>query len=147
MLTRFKDWFTTDRRAGIQVFLGSLAPLFILVGFGTDSSWEQWLIISGATLQFVASLLSLLNLKAGDWGAGFTVLRGALYALAAVVSPALVMLGFYSAEVNATLLLGLSLALGALSNLVAILAGKQQQVERLQSDLAKPYLPGLSPLG
>lgn len=41
----------------------------------------------------------------------------------------LVLLGFYDESTNAALLLGISLGLGALSNLLAIFIGKQQQLD------------------
>lgn len=132
-------WFTPERRQAIQVFAGGLAPLAILVGFGTEGVWEQVLIILGAVLQFVSSLLSLVNVRKGDWGAGWAIVRGAIYALAMVVSPALVLLGFYDAATNASILAGLSLALSALSNLVAIFTSKSQEVAQVFS--VRP-LPG-----
>lgn len=120
-------WFTPDRRQAIQLFFGALAPLAILVGFGTEGVWEQSLIILGAALQFASAVLSLVNVR--DVHTGWAVLRAAIYAAAATVSPALVILGFYDAATNATILVGLSLGLGALSNLLAILIGKQQQLD------------------
>jgi hypothetical protein len=122
-------WFTPDRRQAIQLFFGALAPLAILFGFGTEGVWEQTLIIIGAVLQFVSSVLSLVNVRPGDWGAGWAILRGAIYALAATVSPALALLGFYDDATNATILLAISLGLGALSNLLAIFTSKQQQLD------------------
>lgn len=135
VLERLKDWFTPGVRQSIQVFFGSLAPLAILIGIGSDGIWEQSLIILGAILQFVSSGLSLLNLKTGGIARIWAVLRGSVYALAATVSPALVLLGFYDQAFNAVLLSGLSLALGALSNLIAIWTGKQQQVNDLQDEI------------
>lgn len=119
-------WFTPERRQLIQVFFGSLAPLAILFGFGTDGVWEQSLIILGAVLQFISSGLSLVNVRgaANIW----KIARGAIYMLAATVSPALVILGFYDEATNATILVAVSLGLGALSNLLAIFIGKQQEL-------------------
>lgn len=128
------NWFTPERRQSIQVFAGSLAPLAILLGFGTEGVWEQALIILGAVLQFVSSAISLINVR--DVNKGWAVLRGAIYALAATVSPALVLLGFYDDETNAAILTGLSLALGALSNLLAIFVGKAQQLEVAREKIA-----------
>lgn len=122
-------WFTPDRRQSIQLFFGALAPLAILFGFGTEGVWEQTLIIVGAVLQFLSSVLSLVNVRRGDWGAGWAIVRGAIYALAATVSPALVLLGFYDEATNATILLAISLGLGALSNLLAIFTSKQEQLD------------------
>lgn len=124
-----KNWFTPERRQAIQVFAGSVAPLLIMLGFGSAGLWEQLLIILGAVLQFASSVVSLSALKRGDWGAAWTVMRGALYTLAAVASPSLVVLGLYDEQTNAALLTGLSLGLAALSNLLAIFVGKQQQLE------------------
>lgn len=121
------EWFTASRRQAIQLFFGSLAPLAIMFGFGTEGVWEQALIITGAVLQFISSALSLINLRgaAEIW----TVLRGAIYTLGTVVSPALVLLGFYDDATNALILTGTSLALGALSNLLAILTAEKEVKE------------------
>jgi len=121
------EWFTQDRRQKIQLFFGSLAPLLILLGFATEAQTEQWLIIVGAVLQFVAAILSLVNLKRGDWSTAWAVTRGAIYALAATVSPALVLLGVYDNGLNATILLALSLGLSALSSILAVFVSGQQK--------------------
>ena len=123
------QWFTPERRQAIQVFAATLAPLLIMIGFGNDQTWEQVLILLGGVLQFFASVLSLIHLKRGDWGAAWTVIRGALYTLAAVASPSLVILGLYDETTNAAILTGLSLGLSSLSSLLAIFVGKQQQLE------------------
>ena len=127
-MKKLYKWFTTQRRQAIQVFLGSLAPFAIMFGFGTESVWEQSLIITGATLQFLSSLLSLVNLRGvlEVW----TVVRGAIYTLGTVVSPALVLLGFYDEATNAMILTGTSLALGAISNLLAIFTASHQEMEQ-----------------
>lgn len=123
---KFAAWFTTDRRQKIQVFAGSLAPLLILWGFATQGVTEQLLIILGAVLQFLTSITSLANVKRGDWSSAYDVLRTAVYGLAAVASPALVLLGLYSEATNASILTGLSLGLAAFSSLLAIfVSGKQ----------------------
>jgi len=131
MFRSFAAWFTPERRQQVQVFLGSLAPLLILLGFATEAQTEQVLIIVGAVLQFGAAILSLVNVRAGDFAAGWAVLRGAIYALAATVSPALVLLGLYDEALNASLLTGLSLALSSLSSLLAIFTVSKQQVPTL----------------
>lgn len=120
-------WFTPDRRAAIQAFLGTLAPLAILLGFGTESVWEQGLILTGAALQFAAGIISLVNVR--DAATAWAIVRGAIYALAATASPALVLLGLYDEATNATILTAVSLGLSALSSLLAILIGKQQQLD------------------
>ncbi|TDL43823.1 hypothetical protein [Microbacterium oleivorans] len=126
-LTAFAAWFTPDRRASIQAFLGTLAPFAILLGFGTDSVWQQALIITGAALQFLAGILSLVNVR--DAQTAWVIVRAAVYGLAATASPALVLLGFYDEATNAIILTGVSLGLSALSSLLAILIGKQQQID------------------
>ena len=123
-------FFTPERRQAIQLFAGALAPLAILLGFGTEGIWEQGLIIFGAVLQFLSALLSLVNVR--DAVTAWAIIRGAIYALAATVSPALVLLGFYDDSTNATILLGVSLGLAALSNLLAIFIGGQQQQRTVQ---------------
>ena len=125
--------FTPARRQQIQVFFGSLAPLLILTGFATQAETEQYLIITGAVLQFLASVLSLVNVRKGDWGAGWAILRGAIYGLVAVVSPTLVFFGLYSPETNAALLSGISLALSSLSSLLSIFIGKSQELEKVEA--------------
>lgn len=121
-------WFTPQRRQLIQAFLITLAPLAIMFGYGTDGTWEQILIIAGATLGAVGSLLSLVNVRVADWATqGWAIVRGAVYALGSTVSPALVLLGFYGDDVNTQIVTGLSLALTALSSAIAIFANGQQQ--------------------
>ncbi|MDQ7877382.1 hypothetical protein Q9R08_05260 [Microbacterium sp. QXD-8] len=126
-MKKFVDWFTAERRQAIQVALGSLAPLSILLGFGTEGAWEQWLIIIGAAMQAVSSFVSLVNVR--DANTAWAIVRGAIYLLASTVSPALVALGYLDQATSATVLVAVSLGLGALSNLLAILIGKQQQYE------------------
>lgn len=125
--------FTPERRQQIQIWLASLAPLLILGGFATQEQTEQYLIISGAVLQFIASVLSLVNVRKGDWGAGWAILRAAIYGLIAVVSPALVFFGLYSPETNAALLAAVSLALSSLSSLLAIFIGKSQELAKVEA--------------
>lgn len=121
-------WFTPERRQLIQAFLVTLAPLAIMLGYGTDGSWEQWLIIAGAALSGVASLLSLVNVRIADWATqGWAIVRGAIYALGSTVSPALVVLGFYNDDVNTQIVTGISIGLTALSSAIAIFANGQQQ--------------------
>jgi hypothetical protein len=125
-LARF---FTPERRQLIQAFLVTLAPLAIMFGYGSEGSWEQVLIISGATLGAVASLLSLVNVRVSDWATqGWAIVRGVIYGFGTVVSPALMLLGFYGEDVNTQILTGMSLGLTVLSSAIAIFAnGKQQQ--------------------
>lgn len=125
-------FFTPDRRQQIQLWFGSLAPLLILGGFATEAQTQQGLIIVGAVLQFLAAVLSLSNVRKGDYSTVFTVLRAAIYTLAAVVSPALVFFGLYDESTNAALLTGLSLALSSLSALLSIFIGKSQQLDAVE---------------
>lgn len=134
-MNKVVEIFTPARRQQIQLFLGSLAPLLILGGFATQAQTEQGLIIAGAVLQFLAALLALVNIRRGDWGAGWTVIRGAIYALAATVSPALVFFGLYDEATNAVLLTGISLALSSLSALLAIFIGKTQELNEVKAEV------------
>src|SRR5690606_16353809 len=102
---------------------------------GTESIWDQGLIILGAVMQFLASLLSLLNLKVGEIGRAWAIVRGAVYTLAATVSPALVLLGAYDETLGSTILTAISLGLATLSSLVAIFVGKAQQMELLHQEI------------
>lgn len=121
---RVAAWFTPTRRQLIQVLFGSLAPLAILFGFGTDGSWEQWLLITGAGLQFASSTLSLVNVR--DVVRAWQIVRGAVYAAGAVIAPALVALGYLDEALSARILLGISLGLTFLSNALAVLVGSKQ---------------------
>lgn len=132
-MNKLAEVFTPERRQQIQVWLGSLAPLLILGGFATQEQTENVLIITGALLQFLAALLSLINVRKGDWSTGWTIVRGAIYALAATVSPVLVFFGLYDATTNAVLLTGISLALSSLSSLLAIFIGKTQQLQAAEA--------------
>ena len=121
-------WFTAERRQLIQAFLASLAPLAILLGYGTQGTWEQLLIISGASLAAAGSLLSLVNVRIADWSTqGWAIARGAVYAFGTTVSPALVLLGFYDDATNTQVLTGISVGLTVLSSGIAIFANGQQQ--------------------
>lgn len=132
-MKKFAAWFTTERRQSIQIFAASLAPLLILFGIGTEGTWEQVLILVGAGLQFVSNLLSLVNLRVGDWGKAYAVVRGAIYTLGLAAAPALVALGVISQEHADTALLGISLALATLGNLVSILTSSHQEQKELQA--------------
>lgn len=120
--------FTPERRQQIQLFFGSLAPLLILLGFANEAQAQAGLIIAGAILQFLAAVLSLVNVRRGDYSAAWTILRAAIYSLAAVVSPVLVFFGLYDESTNAALLTGLSLGLSSLSALLSIFIGKSQEL-------------------
>lgn len=132
IMKKVAEWFTPERRQAIQVWFGSLAPLLILAGFATQEQTEQVLIIIGAILQFLASILSLVNVRVGDIAAAWAVVRGAIYGLAAVVSPALVILGVYSDDVNAQITVTISLTLSSLSSLLAIFTSGKQQLEGVE---------------
>ena len=132
-MKKFWEKFTPERRQHIQLFFSSLAPLLILGGFATQLQTEQYLIIAGAALQALGALLALVNVRKGDWGAGWLVIRAAIYGLAATVSPALTLLGMYDEATNAALLSGLSLALTALSSGLAIFVGKKQELVALEN--------------
>ena len=125
------------------MFAASLAPLLVLFGIGTQATWDSWLIIVAAVLQFGASLLSLLNLKKGDWSTGWTIFRGAVYTLGLSAAPALVSLGYLTHEQSGLVLAGAGLALTTLSSLLAILVNsKQQRDELLKSVTNHPAYGG-----
>ena len=113
------------------MFAASLVPLLVLFNIGTQSMWDAWLIVVAAVLQFVSSLLSLLNLKKGDWSTGWTILRGAVYTLGLSAAPALVSLGYLTHEQSGLVLAGAGLALTTLSSLLAILVNSKQQRDEL----------------
>lgn len=131
-MNAFARFFTPERRQLIQAFLVTVAPLAIMFGYGTAGTWEQLLIISGAVLGAIASLLNLLNVRVADWAThGWAIVRGTIYAFGTVVSPALVLLGFYGEDVNTQILTGLSLGLTVLSSAIAIFASGKQQLNNL----------------
>lgn len=119
------NWFTPQRRQLIQVFFASLAPVLIGLGYATQAQTEQYLILTGAALQFAASLVSLVNLRGilNIW----TVLRGAIYGAGTTVAPALVILGVIDEATSSVVLVGISLGLSSLSSLLAIFVGKDQE--------------------
>ena len=136
-MNTFVNWFTPERRQLIQAFIVTLAPVAILLGYGTEGGWEQVLIISGAVLGALASLLSLVNVRVTDWATqGWAIVRGAVYTLGTTVSPALVILGLYNDDVNTRIVTGLSIGLTALSSAIAIFANGQQQKADL---LSRPF--------
>ena len=125
------------------MFAASLVPLLVLFGIGTQATWDSWLIIVAAVLQFVASLLSLLNLKKGDWGTGWAIFRGAVYTLGLAAAPALVSLGYLSHEQSGLVLAGAGLTLTALSSFLAILTSSaQQRAQLLKSVTSHPVYGG-----
>lgn len=129
-------FFSPQRRQLIQAFLVTLAPLAIMFGYGSEGTWEQLLIISGAVIGAIASLLNLLNVRVSDWATqGWAIVRATVYGFGTVVSPALVLLGFYGEDVNTQILTGLSIGLTALSSAIAIFAnGQQNTVVLMQSE-------------
>ena len=132
-MKKFAEVFDADRRQKIQLFLVSITPFLILGGFANEGQVQQGLIISAAVLQFLGAILSLVNVRKGDWSTGWMIVRAAIYALAATVSPALVLLGLYDQETSATLLTGISLALTGLSSGLSIFVGKSQQLEEFKN--------------
>lgn len=135
-MKNLSKWLNTERRQKIQLFFGSLAPLFILFGMGSQESWEQTLVIIGAAMQFLASLLSLVNIRISDWSTqGWAIVRGAIYTLGFTVAPALVLLGVFDEQTSTTVLLAISLGLSSLSALVAIFTAGQQKQAVLTADL------------
>jgi len=122
------QWFTPERRQLIQAFLAAAAVLAVQFGYGTDGQWEQLLIIGGAALGAIAGLLSLVNVRVADWATqGWAIVRGVIYMLATVASPALVALGFYSDAVNEQIVTGIGQGITVLSAAIAIFANGQQQ--------------------
>ena len=127
-MRKFRDWFSPETRQKIQAFVVTLAPIAIMLGYGTEGTWEQWLIILGAGVGALGSLLSLGNIKITDWSTqGWAIVRGVLYGLGAVVAPALVALGYINEDTNAKILTGLSLGITALSSAISIFVNGQQQ--------------------
>jgi hypothetical protein len=72
-----------------------------------------------------------------DVNKAWQIVRGAVYLLAMTVSPALAILGVYDAETNAAILMGVSLGLAALSNLLAVFVGKGQQLEAARAVIVR----------
>lgn len=131
-MKHFLESFTPELRQRIQAALGSLGILAVAFGFGTDGIWEQILVLTGAALQFLASIANIANLRGVNdiW----KVIRGAVYTLGFTVSPALVVLGVYGDDLNQQILMGLSLGLSALSSFIAIFtAGKQATNARVDA--------------
>ena len=132
-MNRIIEAFTLERRQAIQVFLGSLVPILVLTGYATQTEAEQYLILSGAAIQFVASLLSVINLR-GAWTIWLAI-RAAIYTAGATVAPALTVLGYVSDAQASQIATAVSLGLSALSSLLAIFVSGAQQTEKVRTDL------------
>lgn len=131
-MKKLASWFTLERRQDIQLLLGSLAPVLIFLGLATEAQAEQWQIVGTALVQFVASTLSLVNVR-GGWQV-WTVLRGAVYTLGATLAPALTVLGLIDESQQGMILTGLSLTLSVLSSLLAVIVSGRQETEAVIAD-------------
>lgn len=124
----FRNWFSPERRQAIQAAVVTLAPLAIMLGYGTQDQWQQILIIVGAVIAAAGSALSLFNVRVQDWATeGWKIVRGIIYAFGMVVSPALLALGLINESLNEQITTGLSIGLTALSSAISIFANGQQQ--------------------
>jgi hypothetical protein len=134
---KFSSWFTPERRQQIQAAVVTIAPLAVMFGYGRQDQWEQFLIISGAVIGALGSLLSLGNVKVTDWATeGWKIVRATIYAFGMVVAPALLALGLINEDLNEQILVGLSLGLTALSSAISIFAnGQQQKVSAVETVL------------
>jgi hypothetical protein len=131
-MKKFRSWFSPKRRQLIQLAAASLAPLAMTLGLGSDVEWTQGLLLFGGGIQFVANLTSLINVRVGDLGAGWAVVRGAVYSLGATAAPAFVTLGIWS-DSDGTRYAGiLALALALVGNVVAIITNQGEQVAEVQ---------------
>lgn len=140
---KLTGWFTPERRQKIQAAVVTLAPLAIMLGYGTSGQWEQFLIITGATIGALGSLLSLGNVRIHDWATqGWSIVRATVYAFGMAVAPALLALGWINEDWNQRITVGLSIALTALSSAISIFAnGQQQKVAAVETVL------GIEPTG
>ena len=125
------QWLTPTRRQAIQGLVATLAPLLIMLGIGSAGQWEQISFIVGAVLTLLANLLNLVNVRVGDWGEAWILVRTAIYAAAATVVPALAALELFSADTGNTLVLGLSIVLAVGSAFVAIFTNSHEQKAEL----------------
>jgi hypothetical protein len=129
------NFFTPERRQLIQTFLSSLAPILVGLGITTEAEAEQWVILAGAGVQFVAGVINLINLRGWDL---WTAIRGVIYTAATTVAPALTVLGYVDEAVAESALQYVSLGLTALSAGVAIFtSGKQQRTPKLKGTEAE----------
>lgn len=133
----FAAWFTTERRQAIQTLAASLAPLLVWIGFGDEAVWQEWVVLVGIMLSMIANLLNLLYLKSGEWGKGWAIIRGALYAAATAAVPSFVTLGVLTTEQGGWVIAGAGLALGALSSVVSILTSSQQQIHEIMVSMTE----------
>lgn len=131
MFRKFAAWFTTDRRQAIQMLAASFVPLLVWLGFGEESYWQEWAVLVGIVLSMVANLLNLLNLKVGEWGKGWAIVRGTLYATTLAAVPSLVTLGIINSEQSGWIVTGAGLSLGVLSSFVSILTSGKQEVHEI----------------
>lgn len=126
-LRRFGVWFDTTRRQSVQAAIAAIAPLLLTLGILTEGALEQWTLIAGAVLAAVGPLVSLVNLTRSQFASWLiTGARGVLYGGAAVVVPALAVLGYIGQDQSTQILSLLSHSLTVLAAVVAIFtAGKQ----------------------
>lgn len=121
-MTKFRDWFTDDRRVAIQAFLATLGVLAVQVGLATEHQAGIVLVFTGALLQLLQGLLALAFLRRSEVYTWFnTVGRGLFYAAAAAAAPVAVAVGLIDGTMSATILTGVSTALTAFSALLAVL--------------------------
>ena len=142
-MKKFAAWFTLERRDAIRLLAATLAPLLILFGLGNKDTWDQILIVVAIILQFIASLVSLLSLKKGDWTTGWTILRAAIYTAGLAIAPVLVALGVWTNDFSTQFTIGLSLFLTVLSSLVGVLVGNRQATAAAVADAKHRATPAL----
>ena len=138
-MKKFAQWFTLERRQGIQLFVASVVPILVLTGISTQDRLDQWMIIVTIVLQFISSLLSLLNLRKGQWSEAWVIVRGAIYTLGLAAAPALVALGYWNEDFSTNFVAGLALTLTMLSNFVAVLTGSQQKIEAVEAKAERAH--------
>lgn len=132
-IAAFGDWLNVERRQKIQAAVAAAAPLLLSFGLLTSSQFDQIAIILGALLALVAPLVSLANLSRTEFASWLvTSARGVLYGAAAVIVPALAMLGLFSDQTSTHVLGVISSSLTVLSSVVAIFtSGRQNTIERI----------------
>lgn len=124
-IDQFRKWFTEDRRQAVYVAVAAIVPVLVLTRTITEDQTEHVLTVVSVVLQVVAGVLALLNLtprQAGEWF--ITAGRGALYALAALMAPAAVGLGWITEEQSVSVLTVVSVVLTALAAIVGVIFAK-----------------------
>ena len=121
MIRRLVSWLTDQRRQAIHGALASLAALVMFAGVITENQAGAILTLSAAVLQVAQGVLGLALLRRSERFRWFdTVGRGLVYSAAAAGAAVGEAFRFWDDGTTAVIVTVASLALTALSSVIAI---------------------------